>query len=101
MKESKQKCPICNKLNVPLNSRYPKLVCSNCELKATDINGRKVSFFNDFSKPIDESNMVEYIGLGACYVDTNETYESNICYINNIKCQANEGRFGGIVIEVV
>jgi len=39
-------------------------------------------------------------GFQALLVDSQEEYPSHICYIEGIKCWAEEGRFGGIAIEV-
>ncbi len=84
-----QYCPICNKEVTP-NPRYPNYVCGECAEKATASDGRKLEFAN-----------ATLLGTGyvARYVDTQEVYESNICYINQVKCWADEARFGGIVIE--
>jgi CYTH domain-containing protein len=57
--------------------------------KATDDKGLLVEFFNE-----DVSG-----GCIGQYLGTEDYYKSNICYINGIKCQAQEGRFGGIVIQ--
>jgi len=90
MKESdiEHNCPICNK-QLKEVQRYPNYVCIDCSDKATDINGRKLQFYN--------------LGFGggfeASFVDNNEIYNSHFCYIDNIKCFADEARFGGIVIE--
>jgi hypothetical protein len=40
-------------------------------------------------------------GFDAKYADTGEQYSSNDCYIDNVKCYANEAHFGGIVIQKV
>ncbi|BAZ18833.1 hypothetical protein NIES4071_107180 (plasmid) [Calothrix sp. NIES-4071] len=87
-----QICPICDAAVEP-NSRYPKYICSDCRKKASDINGKKLVFYN-------ESFSGGYI---AYYADSNgkEKYNSHDCYIDGIQCIANEARFGGIVIEVV
>ena len=87
-----QACPICNTV-VELYSRYPKYVCQDCYRRATDINGRKLHF----------SNVSISGGYIAYYADSNdkEEYRSHDCYIDGIKCRADEARFGGIVIEVV
>ena len=87
-----QICPIC-KSSVNPNPRYPKYVRGNCFNKASDINGRKLNFYN-------ESLSGGYI---AYYSDSNdaEEYKSHECYIDKIKCWADEARFGGIVIEVI
>jgi hypothetical protein len=86
-----QTCPIC-RTSVEPNFRYPKYVCSDCREKASDINGRKLVFYN-------ESFSGGYI---AYYADSNtqEEYKSHRCYINGIECRANEAKFGGIVIEI-
>ncbi|MBW4573907.1 MAG: hypothetical protein KME08_01330 [Aphanothece sp. CMT-3BRIN-NPC111] len=85
-----QACPICNTL-VEHYSRYPKYVCGERYRKATDINGRKLQFYN-------ASISGGYI---AYYADSNEKeeYGSHDCYIDGIKCRAGEAKLGGIVIE--
>lgn len=90
MEKNTQECPICA-VPVNVNLRYPNYVCSSCFSKATDINGRKLNFYNTS------------IGGGylAQYADTQEEYPKHICYINQIKCWADEARFGGIVIQKV
>jgi len=40
-------------------------------------------------------------GFVAEYTDTGESYTGNECYIDRIKCRADEHRFGGIVIQPV
>ncbi|MDF0556381.1 hypothetical protein [Kamptonema sp. UHCC 0994] len=87
-----QICPIC-KASINSFPRYPKYVCEDCFKKATDINGRKLNFYN-------ESMGGGYV---AYYSDSNnaEEYNSHESYIDGIKCWADEARFGGIVIEVV
>jgi hypothetical protein len=39
-------------------------------------------------------------GFGAEYADNGEPYDSSICFIDDVKCFADEARFGGIVIQV-
>lgn len=81
-------CPICN---TPLEpwTRYPNYVCEPCMKKATDEAGRKLRFYN----------LGMDGGYGASYVDNDEVYNSHFCYIDGIKCYADEHRFGGIVVE--
>jgi len=38
-------------------------------------------------------------GFIAEYEDTGESYPSHECYVDGIPCYADEGRFGGIVIQ--
>ena len=89
METTKQFCPICNSEVTPY-SRYPKYVCNECFDKATDKDGRKVTFAN--------THIMGY-GCEGIYIDTREKYNSNICYIDGQECEADEARFGGIVIE--
>jgi hypothetical protein len=83
-------CPICKK-ELKFIKRYPNYVCRDCAEKANDINGRKLLFGN-----IGISG-----GYEAYFDDTKEKYDNHICYINEIKCYADEARFGGIVIEII
>ncbi len=81
-------CPICS-TPVPHWARYPKSVCHNCFDKACDDQGRKLGFYNvSFSG-----------GFKAVVVETGEENENHICYIEGVKCWADEHRFGGIVIQ--
>lgn len=89
METNKQYCPICN-TEVVLYPRYPKYVCNECFNKATDKDGRKVTYENTY-----------FMGYGCkgIYLDTREKYNNNICFIDGYQCIAGEARFGGIVIE--
>lgn len=84
-----KKCPICFR-KVKKSFRYPNYVCSDCCQRASDENGRLLNFFN-----VDLSG-----GFWGRYVDTKEIYESHVCYIDGVKCYADEAHFGGIVIEI-
>jgi hypothetical protein len=86
---TKIKCPICS-IEIEKSRRYPNCVCKGCSYRACDENGRLLKFFN-----IDLSG-----GFLSRYVDTNEKYESHLCYIKGVKCYADEAHFGGIVVEV-
>jgi hypothetical protein len=72
-------------------SRYPRTVCNTWYGKASDAQGRKLSFFNTSMSG----------GFEAIVSETKEKYESQICYIEGVKCWAQEARFGGIVIETM
>ena len=86
---AKTKCPICSVI-IEKSRRYPNCVCNNCRYRACDENGRLLKFRNQ-----DLSG-----GFLANYIDTNEKYDSHICFIDNVKCYADEAHFGGIVVEV-
>jgi hypothetical protein len=83
-----QFCPICG-VSVALLPRYPRYVCAACAAKAVSLDGRPLRFFN-----LSLSG-----GYGAAYADTGEPYDSSICYIDDVKCFADEARFGGMVIQ--
>jgi hypothetical protein len=69
--------------------RYTNYVCFACCRKAVDETGRDLGFGNEsFSG-----------GFVAWYKDTNETRDSHVCYIDGIKCWADEAHMGGIVIR--
>jgi hypothetical protein len=39
-------------------------------------------------------------GFVARYADTGESYDSHECFIDGVRCHADEARFGGIVIQL-
>jgi hypothetical protein len=84
-----QKCPICS-AEVPFSERYPEYLCQSCTAKAVDENNRALKF----------SNVALSGGFVAYYADTKEERRGHICYIDGIKCRADEARFGGIVIQI-
>ncbi len=84
-----KKCPICFR-KIKKSFRYPNYICSDCSLRTSDENGRLLSFYN-----VNLSG-----GFWGHYVDTKEIYEGHTCYIDDVKCYADEAHFGGIVIEV-
>ena len=83
-------CPICG-IEVPTNSRYSRYVCQNCCAKACDDKDRQLEFYNTHLSG----------GFIAYYAGTeqSEIYHSNICYVEGVRCWADEARMGGIVIE--
>lgn len=85
-----QNCPICANPVRP-NPRYPSYVCSACAAKASSKDGRLLKFYNEGLSG----------GFVAVYADTGERYQSHECYIEGIKCYADEARLGGIVIQIL
>lgn len=83
-----QQCPICQ-MEVPESSRYTRYLCSTCSERARSADGRPLAFSN-----VDLSG-----GFIATFVDTGEEYEGHECFVDGVKCHADEARFGGIVIE--
>jgi len=88
--KGKQFCPICG-AEVAVVLRYPNYVCRQCAGKASSADRRKLSFCNKSHSG----------GFLAFYADTNEPYDSHVCFIEGIRCRADEARFGGIVIEKI
>jgi len=88
----KQFCSNCKK-EISIMQRYPRLICHECKNELKSLDGRNVEFFNS-----------EALGYGCqgYYSGTNQTekYNSNESYIKNKTFIADEGRFGGIVIEL-
>lgn len=85
-----QQCAHCGK-PVPLTPRYPRTICDACRALLTDAAGRPVEFFNEDA----------FGGLIGFYAGTNqqEPYPALECYIGTAQFHAQEGRFGGVVIE--
>lgn len=83
-----QRCPLCDQ-PVRAVPRYPRYVCRACAAKARSADGRPLFFFNrDWSG-----------GVLGRYLDSGEVYDDVICYIDGVKCMAEEARFGGVVIQ--
>jgi hypothetical protein len=87
--KTRQFCPICL-TEVHAYARYPRYVCSECYKKVCDENGRPLKF----------SNVSLSGGFVARYADTGEERDSHVCFIEGVRCWADEARFGGTVIEV-
>jgi hypothetical protein len=88
MMSDDQVCPVCGVPVTPM-PRYPRYVCATCAAKAVTSDGRPLRFFN-----LSLSG-----GFGAEYADSGEPYDGSTCYIDGVKCFADEARFGGIVIQ--
>ena len=80
-----QRCPVCLD-EVNANPRYPRYLCRSCRERVAAADGRRVEFFDTPT-------------FRARYVDTNEPYPGNDCFVDGILCYAREAYFGGIVIE--
>ena len=85
-----QACPICAE-EVKANPRCPRYLCRACVGRATDENAEQVHFFQ--SSPDGR--------YAARYVATGDDYPSHECFIDGVKCWADEARFGGIIVQVI
>lgn len=83
-----QKCPVCGQ-TVNTSPRYPRYLCRSCVAHASDAAGRKLEFHNtDIGG-----------GFEAVCKDTGKVSASHVCFVNGIRCWADEAHFGGIVIQ--
>lgn len=78
-------------LSVPSFPRYPRYLCLECASRATSKDGRSLK----------SSNIDTTGGFIAEYADTGETYPGYECYVDGVHCYADEGYFGGIVIQPI
>ena len=83
------RCPICGKAGEP-SPRYPRCICVECGQRATDKDGRPLWFTNASVSG----------GYEAYYRDSDEPYDSHICYVDGRKCWADEAHMGGIVVSI-
>lgn len=86
-----QLCQICRE-NVSPSIRYPNRVCDNCYNKAETEEGERIYFENEGISG----------GFIARRVNDNSIYKvegGHLCFIDNVKCWAEEAYMGGIVIE--
>ena len=83
-------CPVCT---APLKSMslYPRYVCGRCASQAASADGRLLAFFKGgFSR-----------GFIPIYAVTRQRYdEGHVFWIDSVRCDPDEHRFRGIVIEV-
>lgn len=82
-------CPICGE-RIKVNPRYPRQVCATCVERACDEDGRLLWFYNTSLSG----------GFLARYVDSGEDRDSHVCFIDGVRCRADEARMGGIVVQV-
>lgn len=88
-----QACPICA-AELPLEPRYPTMLCVACGALARDEQGRRLRFSNE--TPLAAGFVAE--------VDDEGTWrrrEDGRCWVNGRPCVAGEHRFGGIVVQAV
>jgi hypothetical protein len=88
------KCPICLDVMDYITTRYPKAICKKCA--TTDIkdsDGNLVSF----------SNIDLLGGFVSLHNVNNKIVKKieHICWVKNVKCYADEARFGGIIIQKI
>ena len=87
---STDRCPICA-VSVEHQERYPRALCRDCSLRASDSIGRRIEFSNESLSG----------GLLAKYADSSEPYLGQSCFVDGVECLAEEGRFGGFVLQTL
>lgn len=77
-----------------MNPRYPRGVCSACQ---------NTGMFDKDGNPIDFFNIDAGGGFMSITVvnDKKVRGENHQCFIRGHECRAEEGRFGGIVVQLV
>ncbi len=88
-----QYCPICGKRTV-YTPRYPHALCRECYTLTMDSAGRPVEYCN--TGLLGTGCQGYYTGTGR-----QELYNSGTCYVKGMPCHAEEGCFGGIVIQTI
>ena len=94
-------CPVCA-TPVKTMERYPRSLCAQCAARVTDHSGRPVVFY-DIAVDSKNTESVLVGGFYGYYADTDlrEAYPSSICYVDGLTCEAQNTRYGGIVIEAL
>ncbi|MFD6463674.1 hypothetical protein [Streptomyces roseolus] len=97
-------CPLCTE-PVMHNARYPHTVCDRCHTRTTDRAGRPIQGYNtSFS-----GGMATYYtdipalpdGSAAPQEECVEVTRTGVCYIDGRPATIEEGRFGGIVVQLI
>jgi hypothetical protein len=87
-----QSCPVCG-VEQPLVPHYPDYLCRTCVARAATADGRLLAFYNTSVTG----------GFVAKYADTDdlaaEETVTHEVYVDGLRCRADAGRFGGIVLQ--
>lgn len=81
-------CPICEAPSVA-SARYPQQLCPACVHEAVDRNGNSVRFYN-----------TSLSGGFEAHSSNGKVSDEHACWVRGVRCYADEGHFGGIVIEI-
>ena len=82
-------CPLCGG-RMDADVRHARRVCNSCVERACDEEGRPLRFFNTGLSG----------GFVARLADGGANRESHECFIDGVRCWADEAYLGGIVVEV-
>ncbi|HSE72402.1 MAG TPA: hypothetical protein VLA97_16670 [Nocardioidaceae bacterium] len=86
-------CPLCGTV-FDMLPRYHGILCRDCADRATDADGRRLRLTNTSLSG----------GFAAWYADRDrelceEVSVTHVVYVDGVRCRADEGRFGGIVVR--
>lgn len=85
-------CPVCG-AEQPSLARYPDYLCRDCVSRAATEDGRRLRLTNTSPSG----------GFAARYADDGELCPevtiSHIVFVDGVRCWADEGRMGGIVVQ--
>ena len=84
------RCPICA-VSLEPAERYLRALCSVCSLRASDAVGRRIEFSNESLSG----------GLLARYAESGDPFLGRTCFVDGVECLAEEGRFGGFVLQTL
>jgi hypothetical protein len=86
-------CPVCG-TEQPALSHYPGYLCRDCVSRASTEDGRRLQLVN---------TDVGGTGFAARYADSGDLCEeatvTHVVYVDGLRCRADEGRVGGIVVQ--
>lgn len=85
-------CPGCGESQKPF-ARYPWYFCQGCLDRATDRDGRRLSFFN--------ASLSGGLGFRAQGLDGWWEAQPVLCFIDRRPVLVHEARFGGVVAEPI
>jgi len=88
MEDATLHCPICRSEKRE-NKRYPRYLCGGCAANVEDEAGRRLEITNANSGD----------GIRISYAATGEERMSRECFVQGVRCWAQEAHFGGVVIQ--
>lgn len=85
-------CLVCNLKEITMVPRYPRMICMACHEEEKK---------DEAGDPVEFQNIDLFGGFQSIHLVNGEKKmkKEHICYIKNVRCYADEARFGGIVIQ--
>ena len=92
MSDGTASCPVCGR-EQPALARYPDYLCRDCVGRAATADGRSLTLVNTSL-----SGGIAARNADSGELDEEETVTHNV-YVDGIRCHADEGHIGGIVVQ--